>query len=434
MTVSSTILRNDYTGNGSQTVFPFTFQVLQEGSSYSIKVVVTDTDGIEATKVFNTDYTVTLNADGTGSVTFTTAPILDHKVTLLSDISKTQETDYISLGSDKFPADSHEKALDKLTLITQELEEKNARAILLPESSTLTGLTIPVSVANADKAIVVNGTGDNLDAKNLADIGAAPVTDYAKTLLDDTTASEAQSTLGISTYAKTLLDDTTASEAQSTLGISDYAKTLLDDADAATARATLDTEQKINSLTAITALEDADQLAVSDNSDSNNSKKITYANLKSDLQSKIIQIVNFQTGAVATGTSIIPGDDTPPLNTEGNQFMTKSITPTDANSKLMIDIVFNSAQTANSEYTVALFKDSDVNALAAVMQNPYPTLSRCKPTCFKHFMTAGTTSTITFKVRAGSVAANTMTFNGYLSARTYGGVMASSITITEIKA
>ena len=45
-------------------------------------------------------------------------------------------------------------------------------------------------------------------------------------------------------------------------------------------------------------------------------------------------------------------------------------------------------------------------------------------------MTAGTVSAITFKVRAGMTAAGTTTFNN----NTYGGVMASGITIPEIAA
>ena len=43
-------------------------------------------------------------------------------------------------------------------------------------------------------------------------------------------------------------------------------------------------------------------------------------------------------------------------------------------------------------------------------------------------------ATITFKVRAGANAAGTTTFNGTGGARRMGGVAASSITITEIKA
>jgi hypothetical protein len=47
-------------------------------------------------------------------------------------------------------------------------------------------------------------------------------------------------------------------------------------------------------------------------------------------------------------------------------------------------------------------------------------------------MDAGTTSETTFKVRAGGEEAGTTTFNGVGGARKYGGVLASSITITEI--
>src|SRR5210317_2004089 len=56
-----------------------------------------------------------------------------------------------------------------------------------------------------------------------------------------------------------------------------------EDTTAAAARTTLDVEQKASSLTAITTLQDADQFIVADNSDSDNSKKITYANFKTEL-------------------------------------------------------------------------------------------------------------------------------------------------------
>lgn len=62
---------------------------------------------------------------------------------------------------------------------------------------------------------------------------------FAKTLLDDTTASAMLTTLGVSTFSKTVLDDADASAFLTTLGVSTFIKTLLDDTDDATARTTL---------------------------------------------------------------------------------------------------------------------------------------------------------------------------------------------------
>ena len=52
-----------------------------------------------------------------------------------------------------------------------------------------------------------------------------------------------------------------------------------------------------------------------------------------------IQIVNTPNGSVATGTTTIPFDDTIPQNTEGNEYMTCAITPTNASSTLEIDVL-----------------------------------------------------------------------------------------------
>jgi hypothetical protein len=144
----------------------------------------------------------------------------------------------------------------------------------------------------------------------------------------------------------------------------------------------------------------------------------------------VIQIVNTQTGAVATGTTAIPYDDTIPQNTEGDQYMTLAITPTDVNSNLRIDVVIVISHSVVSVMPVALFQDATVGALAAVMHyfdhNAGFTVIK-----FSHVMAAGTTSATTFKVRAGGSTAGTTTFNGQLGARKLGGVLASSITITE---
>ncbi len=142
------------------------------------------------------------------------------------------------------------------------------------------------------------------------------------------------------------------------------------------------------------------------------------------------QVVNIQTGAVATGTVAIPNDNTIPQNTEGTQFMTLAITPTNASNKLKIEVVLFLESAVGNERTVALFQDSTANALAAGSAHNFSGEGHF--IAFTHYMTAGTISATTFKVRAGAETTGTTTFNGQSSGRKYGGVMASSITITEI--
>lgn len=145
----------------------------------------------------------------------------------------------------------------------------------------------------------------------------------------------------------------------------------------------------------------------------------------------VLQVVNVQTGTVATGTGIIPFDNTIPQITEGNEYMTLAITPTSATSLLIISVVFYNSNTPQDEMTVALFQDSTANALAAVSATPFTPTAR-QVICFTHKMTSGTTSATTFRIRAGMASAGTTTFNGQSGAQRFGGVAASSITIYEV--
>ena len=148
----------------------------------------------------------------------------------------------------------------------------------------------------------------------------------------------------------------------------------------------------------------------------------------------IVQIINTETGAVATGATTIPVDDTIPQNTEGTEFMTLAITPTDANNTLRIDVVCNLTGANLTIWLIAaLFQDSTANALAVGMAFT-ETNTAGFTVVFSYYMIAGTTSSTTFKVRAGSNAGATVTFNGQGGARLFGGVLLSSITITEIAA
>lgn len=146
----------------------------------------------------------------------------------------------------------------------------------------------------------------------------------------------------------------------------------------------------------------------------------------------IIQVVNTQTGAVATGTTLMVDDDSIPEKTEGVEFMTLAITPTNTNNKLKIDVVIDISHSTTDYRAVALFQDTTTNALAA-MRTSNDINGGDEGMTFSHYMTAGTTSATTFKVRAGAYGAGTTTLNGTGGNRKFGGVLASSITITEIR-
>lgn len=205
MTITSNILRRDYTANGVNTTFAFDFPIFYETNStpkFSLEVIITDLAGAETTKIETTDYTITYNTTdyvngviNQGNVVLNTAPTLNYKVSILRKLNFTQNTDITTSGSDALPGTALEGSLDKLTLINLEIKENLNRVVRLPKSSSLTNIEFPIGSSQANQLIAINNDGTNLTTKDLADVGLAPVSTYIKTLLDDTTASQARTTL-----------------------------------------------------------------------------------------------------------------------------------------------------------------------------------------------------------------------------------------------
>ena len=135
----------------------------------------------------------------------------------------------------------------------------------------------------------------------------------------------------------------------------------------------------------------------------------------------------------STGTTIVPEDDTIPQNTEGDEYMSISFTPTNASSLLRIEVTAFLTSTATTGSMIgSLFQDSIANALAS-FNNFSGANGGARHIHIKHHMISGTTNTITFKFRAGQSVAGTTTFNGIAGSRNFGGTIASSITITELR-
>ena len=145
----------------------------------------------------------------------------------------------------------------------------------------------------------------------------------------------------------------------------------------------------------------------------------------------VIQVVNVQSGSYTSSTGTFPFDNTIPQNTEGTELFTVSITPTSSASKLFIQAVACLGNSAGDWMTIALFQDSTANSLAAnLAYQATATGTLMMP--LHYYMTAGTTSSTTFKIRYGSNGSTTYV-NGNSSAK-YGGVLISSLTVMEIAA
>jgi hypothetical protein len=158
MTVSSTTTKNSYSGNGSLTVFAYSFKIFDEDD---IEVILrNDATNTETVQTITTDYSVSNvgNANG-GNITFVTAPASGITVVLRRASPLTQTTDYTP--NDPFPAESHEDALDKLTFISQQLQEELDRSIKLSRTNTMNSTEFAVGATDrANKILAFDTNGE----------------------------------------------------------------------------------------------------------------------------------------------------------------------------------------------------------------------------------------------------------------------------------
>jgi hypothetical protein len=148
------------------------------------------------------------------------------------------------------------------------------------------------------------------------------------------------------------------------------------------------------------------------------------------LRTRFGQIARFQTGIYASGTGLIPEDNTIPQNTEGDEYIALQIIPLSSKSRIEINAIVFVSNSASTPRIAALFQDSTANALTSGSHFDSST-SAMTPIPLNHSMQSGTTSATTFKVRAGGGAVGTTYFNGIAGVQLFGGTMSSSITIKE---
>lgn len=149
----------------------------------------------------------------------------------------------------------------------------------------------------------------------------------------------------------------------------------------------------------------------------------------------VTQVVNTQSGALVTGSTVTPIDDTIPQSGEGTAIpaLDTAFTPKSTTSLLRIDAVVMASVSVLSYVILGLFKDAGANALAVASEY---TGAATGLVCVKltWFEVSGSLTARTYKLRAGNSSAGTISINGSSGARVFGGVCNSSLTVTEISA
>lgn len=189
MTISTDLKRVQYNGNGVTTAFTFASRVLDASH---VKCIVTNSLGVDTTLILNTDYTVA-GVGGTSATINTTVAVASGSVLTISrNVPFTQTADYIP--NSQFPAETHENALDKLTMIDQQQQDAVDRSLKFPETDpTSLVATLPSAANRANKVLAFDSSGNlsttTTDAANVVAAQAAADAAAASAALAQATAA-----------------------------------------------------------------------------------------------------------------------------------------------------------------------------------------------------------------------------------------------------
>lgn len=214
--IPATVRKITANGNGVATAFGFTFKVFGKAD---VQVVKTSTLGVESTLTLDSNYSLTLNANqetspgGTVTYPISGTPLATgEKLTILGNTATSQNLDIHNLG---FQPQTLEDAMDRLTILIQQVDEEIDRAVKWPTSDENTAVELPSAENRASKFLAFDAAGGPVATSGTP--GTVPVSAFMQTVLDDTTQSAAQDTLGASAIGKSLFGAASAAAARSAI-------------------------------------------------------------------------------------------------------------------------------------------------------------------------------------------------------------------------
>jgi hypothetical protein len=166
MTISSTTVKNSYSGNGTLDTFNYTFKIF---ANTDLQVIIRDATATETVKTLTTHYTVTgAGSASGGTIVFTAGniPSATETVVIRRAVPQTQAIDYIA--NDPFPAESHEEGLDRAMMTLQQLQEEVDRSIKLSRTNTMNSTEFTIGdTERAGKVFGFDASGELTVAQEL---------------------------------------------------------------------------------------------------------------------------------------------------------------------------------------------------------------------------------------------------------------------------
>jgi hypothetical protein len=219
MTVSTEDKRKQYAGSGSAGPFPITFPILAKEDVAVTRTSTTDVDTVMTLDAGSDGFSVDTALE---NITLTEALAPGEQLTIERDLTLTQTTDYVA--NDPFPSEVHERALDKLTMITQQVQDGIDRSVKVSSTTSISIIPELTGTPTDGELLSWSGTTGAIGNTTVADLDTSIDTiftslvnsdflQYNGTVWENITVDEMKTELGIkkdnyaATAAPTVNDD-----------------------------------------------------------------------------------------------------------------------------------------------------------------------------------------------------------------------------------
>jgi hypothetical protein len=208
--ISNVTRRVVYAASGTGP-YAFTFEIL---SNTDIAVFKDDT-----LLTLTTDYTVTIAANGTGSITLVAAPTGATQISIVGNRTIQRTTDFVTGGD--FFANTVNDEMDQQTIFAQQNAEGLQRALSAPQTDpTSINMTLPRASLRANKALGFDANGNPVIADTLGTNRgnwASGTLYYVRDIIKDTTNNNIWQVIVQHTSSGSLPINTNADAAKFTL-------------------------------------------------------------------------------------------------------------------------------------------------------------------------------------------------------------------------